>query len=666
MGDRTIPLRPDPSSRTDAQHSAGGDHSGREFRLLFANNPLPMWIYDRETFHFIEVNDAAVAKYGYSREEFLAMRITDIRPAEDISKVIETAGRLTGPFRNSGQWRHKLRDGRLIEVEINSHDIDFEGAVATLVVVHDITDRRMAEQARSSMERIFETSQDLILVVDRKGTFMQVSPSSEEILGYRPEELVGHNAIEFLYPDDLESTRDHMRQAQRGGLKSHFETRYVHKGGRIVTLTWTGAWSEPEQRHFFIGRDMTGRRRAEDEIRRLNEELEERVHQRTAELMAANDRLAALHANEERFRLMVESVRDYAIYTLDPVGNLASWNAGAERLKGYSAAEIIGRHFSTFYTEEDRRREHPQYELERAMAEGRYEEEGWRVRKDGSRFWAAVTITAVRAANGALLGFAKVTRDMSEKQEAEKAIHGLNDELRRRVAELDASNQELEAFSYSVSHDLRAPLRAIDGFSRILQDDYAEQLPDDGKRFVQVVRKNAQQMGRLIDDLLAFSRLGRQAPKTEPVPLSELADQIIAELQPDCAGRTVEFAIGELGIVQADPALLKQALANLLSNALKFTRKKDVAQVEVGRREDPERGTAYFVRDNGAGFDMRYADKLFSVFQRLHRPEDYEGTGVGLAIVQRVIHRHGGQVWADAKVGEGATFYFTLREVSRQ
>ena len=234
-------------------------------------------------------------------------------------------------------------------------------------------------------------------------------------------------------------------------------------------------------------------------------------------------------------------------------------------------------------------------------------------------------------------------------------------------AELLAANKELEAFSYSVSHDLRAPLRAMDGFARILDEDYGERLDAEGRRLIGVVRKSSQRMGVLIDDLLAFSRLGRQALRIERVQVDRLVAETVAELRGDVAGRPIDFRVAELGTVEADPALLRQALVNLLGNAIKFTRGRAPAVVEMGCRRAAEtgNGTVYYVRDNGAGFDMRYADKLFGVFQRLHRAEEYEGTGVGLAIVRRVIERHGGRVWAESTPGQGATFYFTLAREPR-
>lgn len=254
---------------------------------------------------------------------------------------------------------------------------------------------------------------------------------------------------------------------------------------------------------------------------------------------------------------------------------------------------------------------------------------------------------------------AQLQAEVAERQRAEAEIRQLNADLARRAAELEAANHELEAFSYSVSHDLRAPLRAIDGFARILMEEHAPELKGEARQHLQVVQTNVHRMADLIDDLLAFSRLGRQAVRKGPVPSTTLVRRCLEELRPEYEGRSVEFRVGELCDCEADLALLKQVWLNLLGNALKYTRGRPQALIEVGcRRDKGER--VYFVRDNGVGFDMAYAGKLFGVFQRLHRADEYEGTGVGLAIVQRIVHRHGGRVWAEAAVDRGATFYFTL------
>jgi light-regulated signal transduction histidine kinase (bacteriophytochrome) len=239
----------------------------------------------------------------------------------------------------------------------------------------------------------------------------------------------------------------------------------------------------------------------------------------------------------------------------------------------------------------------------------------------------------------------------------------LNEELEQRVqertAELEAANKELEAFSYSVSHDLRAPLRAIDGFTRMFQDSCGEKIPSESRPYLERVINNTKRMSRLIDDLLRFSRFSRQPLNKKSVAMGALVHEVFQELLSSETGRQIEVCVGGLPDCQADPALLKQVLFNLFSNAIKFTRQRQTAVIEVGSQEE-DGECIYFVRDNGAGFDMKYADKLFGVFQRLHSWDQFEGTGIGLANVQRIVHRHGGRIWATAEVDKGATFYFTL------
>jgi PAS domain S-box-containing protein len=360
----------------------------------------------------------------------------------------------------------------------------------------------------------------------------------------------------------------------------------------------------------------------------------------------------ALRLSEERGRLLVGSVRDYAIYMIDPTGRVVSWNRGAEQIKGYSADEIVGRHFSCFYPPEAVAAGAPEHALRVAAEAGRFEDETWRVRKDGSRFWADVVITAIRDDNGTLLGYAKVTRDLTERKR--------NDELlRRHTAQLEAANAELDAFAYSVSHDLRAPLRSLDGFSQALLEDYADRLDQQGKDHLQRVRLASQRMAQLIDDLLNLSHVTRSEMRLESVDLSELARAVAADLQKNEPNRQVEFTITPDLVVRADRGLMRVVLDNLMGNAWKFTGKQPHAHIALGVKKH-DGGPAYFVRDDGAGFDMAYVDKLFGAFQRLHGVTEFAGTGIGLATVQRVIHRHGGRVWAESELDRGATFYFTL------
>jgi PAS domain S-box-containing protein len=416
------------------------------------------------------------------------------------------------------------------------------------------------------------------------------------------------------------------------------------------------SWSEKEVRALT---DLTASALTEIRLRRAHTELERRVRERTAELAGANQEL---EASEARFRLLVEGVRDYAILLLDLEGRVTSWNPGAELLTGYRAEEVVGRHISLFYLPEAREHDLGS-ELRTARAEGRFEGEGWRVRSDGSRFWANVVTTALRDEQGWLFGYAKVVRDLTARREAEEALRKAHDELEQRVrertAELEAANRELESFSYSVSHDLRAPLRSIDGFGQALLEDYADILDETGKGYLQRVRSASQRMAQLIDELLELSRVTRSEMRRDTVDLGAMAREIAAELGSAHPERRVEWVMPDAVSARGDPRLLRQALENLLGNAWKYTGKQPEARIEFGVLEN-DAGPVFFVRDNGAGFEMAYADKLFTPFQRLHSAHEFQGTGIGLATVQRILRRHGGRVWAEAEVGRGATFYFSL------
>ncbi len=373
-------------------------------------------------------------------------------------------------------------------------------------------------------------------------------------------------------------------------------------------------------------------------------------------------------------RSLLEASLD-PLVTISPHGKITDVNSAAEKVTGRLREELIGADFSDYFTDPEKAR----LGYQQVFKEGLVQDYELEVRhRDGSTTPVLYNASVYRDQGGEAVGVFAAARDITTRKRAEEEVRRLNEELEQRVrlrtAQLEASNKELESFSYSVSHDLRAPLRALDGFSRILLEEYRSQLPSKAQRYLDFVRDGASHMGNLIDGLLALSRLGRQELKRRPVEVAELVKQSMGDLRADVEGTAAEFVVGSLPSCNADPLLLRQVFVNLLSNALKFSRKQEKARIEIGalraheaaqapvhvlRLLDPD-SWVYYVRDNGVGFDMRYADKLFGVFQRLHRQEEFKGTGIGLATVQQIIHRHGGQVWAEAEVGKGATFYFTL------
>jgi PAS domain S-box-containing protein len=330
-------------------------------------------------------------------------------------------------------------------------------------------------------------------------------------------------------------------------------------------------------------------------------------------------------------------------------------NPAWTRVLGYSFEELTSRPYLEFIHPDDIASTRS---AERTVAAGGIESFDNRYRtKDGRYRW--LNWNSQPDPRGKLIYAA--ARDVTESRAAGERLQVLNAELEARARALDEANRELEAFTYSISHDLRAPLRHIDGFGRILLEEHSAQLDSEAQRCLEVVRQATRRMGEMVDDLLNLSRTARQPLSIQVTRLNPMVEEVVAELDGARQGRRIEFRVGALPTVVCDPGLVKQVFANLISNAVKYTRGREVAVIEVGQQADRDQNAVY-VRDNGVGFEMKYADKLFGVFQRLHRSEDFEGTGVGLATVQRIVHRHGGRIWAEAKLDEGATFYFTLGE----
>lgn len=625
------------------------------YRYLFQSNPYPMWVYDRKTLAFLDVNEAAITRYGYSPDEFLKMTITDIRPAEDIEQLMNNLAQPRHALERSGGWRHRLKDGTIIHVEITSHTIEVDGHDSALVLAQDITDRIQAQNAVHVKDELLRLTSEMAKVggwefdtQTLKGTWTDEVARIHDL-----EPSQGTNVelgLSFYTGESREKIEKALQEAIELGRAYNLELEMVtvkgnHKWIRTMALPIMDGGKVVKVQGIF--QDITDRKQTEEALQKIHDELELKVEERTAALSQANTLLQAL----------MDYMPDH-IYFKDLHCRFIRNSRSQASLLGLSdPAQAIGKtdfdffpHAAKAYTEEQ--------EVIRS-GKSLVDFEEWVVWPDGRETWVSTTKVPLRNSEAEIIGIFGISRDITERKHAEQSIRELNSDLENQAVKLQAANKELEAFSYSVSHDLRAPLRAIDGYTRILVEDYEALLDAEGKRVCSVISAEARRMGQLIDDLLAFSRLGRKEMYSSNVDMKALAVSVLNELTKEDDRERIDFKIAALPSVSADASLMRQVWVNLLSNAIKFTSKKEQAVIEVGSKSDKDE-FVYYVRDSGAGFDMEYANKLFGVFQRLHSESEFEGTGVGLAIVQRIIRRHGGHVWAESEVDKGATFYFAL------
>lgn len=467
--------------------------------------------------------------------------------------------------------------------------------------------------------------------------FEYISPRFCELMGTTVEAITENSSLAFgaIHPADLDSFAHANQAARSQPAPFTWQGRFLLEND----LRWLRVASYPtvmENGDLIwdgIVDDITERKQAEQELR----------------------------ASETRFRTVLQNLERIAVQAYDPDGRITFWNNASEAFYGFTAAEAMGTDITELLLQ-------PQdWEGERQMMVNAIQQghlstanEMTVHRKDGT----LLTIYAGRVLHYKLDDtpeFFCFDVDITDRKQAEEKILQLNETLEMRVeertAQLAAANQELEAFSYSISHDLRAPLRGVDGFARLLMEDHDQVLNEEGIRFVSRIRENARRMGQLIDGLLLFSRLGRQSVRKQTIQPRQMVEQILDEFQVEYPKDRIEITLGTLPDCQADPALLRQVWSNLIGNALKYSSHRPIAILDIGWNEEKE---AYYIVDNGVGFDMQYADKVFGVFQRLHSETEFEGTGVGLAIVQRIILRHDGKIWANAQPNQGATFYFSL------
>jgi len=541
--------------------------------------------------------------------------------------------------------------GRIRLQEVN-HDLELE-----------IAERQRTEEVRGRLAAVVESSDDAIISKTLDGTITAWNPGAEKLFGYSSLEAVGKPMRMLLPPERAQEESAILARIGYGERVDHFETVRVRKDGKRVDVSVTISPIKNSSGAIVgasnIARDITEHKRAESDLAQHAEAL-------------ARSR-QELETQTLTLRSVLESMAE-GLVAADEQGKFVIWNTAAEKILGLGPTSLPSEkwteHYGLFLP--DMVTPFPNDQLPLVLAiQGEASTTEMFVRNpeltEGT--WIEVSGSPRKDRDGIVNGGVVAFRDVTRRKADEREILRLNEDLELRVtertAQLEAANKELESFSYSVSHDLRAPLRHIIGFSKMLVEEFGSTLDPAAHHYLERIQAGTQKMGLLVDELLNLARLGRHALNLRPTGLNALVAEVVTILQPDIEGRDkgreVEWLIADLPQLDCDPVLVTQVFQNLLANALKFTRKRAHAIIEVGCQKEKESGQAVLmVRDNGTGFSMKYVDKLFGVFQRLHNAEDFEGTGIGLATVQRIVHKHGGRVWAEGEVDKGAAFYFTL------
>ena len=647
--------------------------SRESYRLIFEQAADGIFISDA-TGHLVDVNESGCNLVGYTRDEILHLNMHDLIMPEEETNVLAHGNLIKAGDTSILERRIRHKNSSLICVEISARKLG-DGRIQGLV--RDISARKQAEEALRESEKqhrlLIENNHDIIYTLTAEGIFTYVSPAWTVLLGHPVSQVVGRSFQEFVHVDDLAGCFAWLQKVIETGTRQEgIEYRVRHMDGSWYWHT-SSAVPIKDETGTSIGfegtaRDITERKRTEEALRQ-----------------------------ETIFNEAIFNSVPGVLYLYDEQGYLLRWNKKHEEMTGYSNQELDHFYLLDWYKNEPEDIDRITKGVQKALEEGFASTEATLITKNGSKilfdFTAArldigdkvyitgigIDITDRRKVEKQVQAdqielqrlFAETERSrlmllsvVEDQKEAEEQIKRLNTELEQRVtertAQLTAANQELEAFAYSVSHDLRAPLRSLDGFSSILKEDYAGQLDEKGKQYLSHIQEASKRMDLLIRDLLNLSRVTQAEFICHKVDLSALAREIATELQTQDSNRSpVNWDITSNLVIEGDAALIKIAMENLLNNAYKFTGQRVKAIITFGMTEQSGENV-YFVRDNGTGFSMEHANKLFTPFQRLHSAKEFPGTGIGLSIVQRIINRHGGRIWPESEIGQGTTFYFTF------